>query len=45
MAQGYSTIRSLQYHNRCYEAQGFDKNGKRFELELNASTGAINTAE
>lgn len=45
MAQGYSTIRSLQYHNGCYEAQGFDKNGKRFELELNASTGAINTAE
>ncbi|HWA79392.1 MAG TPA: PepSY domain-containing protein [Acetobacteraceae bacterium] len=45
VAQGYTTIRSLQYHNGCYEAQGFDKNGKRFELELNASTGAINTQE
>ncbi len=45
VAQGYSTIRSLQYHNGCYEAQGLDKSGKRFELELNASTGAVNTRE
>jgi Peptidase propeptide and YPEB domain len=45
IGRGYSTIRSLQYHNGCYEAQGFDKAGKRFELEVNASTGAINTQE
>ena len=45
VAQGYSTIRSLRYHKGCYEAQGLDKNGKRFELELNASTGAVNTRE
>jgi hypothetical protein len=43
--RGYTTIRSLSLHNGCYEAKGFDSKGKRFELELDASTGAIHNAE
>lgn len=43
--RGYATIRSLSLHNGCYEAKGFDAKGKRFELELDASTGAIHNAE
>lgn len=43
--RGYAEIRSLSLHNGCYEAKGFDSKGKRFELELNASTGAIHNAE
>ncbi|HEX5327852.1 MAG TPA: PepSY domain-containing protein [Acetobacteraceae bacterium] len=44
-ARGYTRIRSLSLHNGCYEAKGFDSNGKRFELELDAATGAIHNAE
>lgn len=43
--RGYTQIRGLSLHNGCYEAKGFDSKGKRFELELNASTGAIHNAE
>ncbi len=43
--RGYTTIRSLSTHNGCYEAKGIDSKGKRFELEVNASDGAIVNAE
>lgn len=43
--RGYTQIRALSTHNGCYEAKGFDKSGKRFELELNGQTGAVVTAE
>ena len=43
--RGYTNIRSLSLHNGCYEAKGFDAKGKRFELELDASTGTIHNAE
>jgi hypothetical protein len=43
--QGYTKIREIREHSGCYEAKGFDKNGKRFELEINASTGKISKAE
>jgi len=43
--RGYTQIRGLSLHNGCYEAKGFDSKGKRFELELDASTGAIHNAE
>ncbi len=43
--RGYAEIRSLSLHNGCYEAKGFDSKGKRFELELDASTGAIHNEE
>lgn len=43
--RGYTNIRSLSLHNGCYEAKGFDSKGKRFELELDASTGAVHNAE
>jgi len=43
--RGYTKIRSLSLHNGCYEAKGFDSKGKRFELELDAATGAIHNAE
>jgi hypothetical protein len=43
--RGYTKIRSLSMHNGCYEAKGFDSKGNRFELELDASTGAIHHAE
>ena len=41
VAHGYVKIRGLELHDGCYEAKGFDKSGKRFELEINARTGAI----
>lgn len=43
--RGYTQIRGLSLHNGCYEAKGFDSKGKRFELELDAATGAIHNAE
>jgi len=43
--RGYTKIRSLSLHNGCYEAKGFDSKGRRFELELDAATGAIHNAE
>jgi hypothetical protein len=43
--RGYTDIRGLSLHNGCYEAKGFDSKGKRFELELDAATGAIHNAE
>lgn len=43
--QGYVKIRGLELHNGCYEAKGFDKAGKRFELEIDAGTGAVVTKE
>jgi hypothetical protein len=43
--RGYTQIRSLSLHNGCYEAKGLDSKGKRFELELDASSGAIHNAE
>ena len=43
--RGYTDIRGLSLHNGCYEAKGFDSKGKRFELELDATTGAIHNAE
>lgn len=39
--RGFTQIRSLATHNGCYEAKGIDNKGKRFELEVNASTGEI----
>ena len=45
VSRGYIKIRSLSFHNGCYEAKGFDSHGKRFELELNGATGAIQNAE
>ena len=45
VSRGYTKIRSLSLHNGCYEAKGFDSHGKRFELELNGATGAIQNAE
>ena len=44
-AKGYVTIKEITEHNGCYEAKGLDKNGKRFELEINSYTGAISKAE
>jgi hypothetical protein len=43
--RGYTDIRGLSLHNGCYEAKGFNSKGKRFELELDAATGAIHNAE
>ncbi len=43
--RGYTDIRGLSTHNGCYEAKGIDKNGKRFELEVNGQTGEIVNAE
>ncbi|HUZ64022.1 MAG TPA: PepSY domain-containing protein [Acetobacteraceae bacterium] len=45
VTRGYTTVRSLKFHNGCYEAFGLDKNGKRFNLELNGQTGAIRAKE
>ena len=45
VSRGYTKIRSLSLHNGCYEAKGFDSKGQRFELELDAVTGAIHHAE
>ena len=44
-AKGYVTIKELKQHNGCYEAKGLDKNGKRFELEINSWSGKISKAE
>lgn len=43
--RGYTQIRSLATHNGCYEAKGIDSKGKRFELEVNGSTGEIVNVE
>ncbi len=43
--QGYVKIRGLELHHGCYEAKGFDKDGKRFEIEVNAYTGEIANRE
>jgi hypothetical protein len=43
--RGYTQIRSLPAHNGCYEAKGLDKNGRRFELEVDGPTGKIVNAE
>lgn len=43
--RGYTQIRSLRTHNGCYEAAGLDKNGKRFELEVNGATGVVQNVE
>jgi len=43
--RGYTDIRGLAVHNGCYEAKGIDKNGKRFELEVNGQTGEIVNVE
>jgi len=44
-SEGYTKIRELRAHNGCYEAKGFDGNGKRFELEIDAHTGKVTKAE
>jgi len=44
-AQGYTKIKELKSHGGCYEAKGFDRYGKRFELEINSYTGKINNNE
>jgi hypothetical protein len=44
-AQGYTKIRQISAHSGCYEAKGFDKNGNRFELEINSYTGKISNQE
>ena len=43
--QGYVSIRGLELHDGCYEAKGIDKSGKRFELEIDASSGKVVTKE
>lgn len=43
--RGYTQIRGLATHNGCYGAKGLDRNGKRFELELNGQSGAVVNAE
>lgn len=43
--QGYTQIKEIKEHGGCYEAKGYDKDGKRFELEINAYTGEINNVE
>ena len=42
---GDTDIRGLSPHKGCYEVKGFNSGGKRFELELDAATGAIHNAE
>jgi hypothetical protein len=44
-SEGYTQIREIRSHGGCYEAKGLDSAGKRFELEVNAYTGAINNKE
>ena len=39
--RGYTKIRSLSFHNGCYEAKGFDSRGQRFEIEVSAADGKI----
>lgn len=43
--RGYTQIRSLREHRGCYEAKGIDQNGKRFEIEVNGATGAVQNVE
>ena len=43
--QGYVKIRGLELHNGCYEAKGFDQSGRRFELEIDATSGNVVTRE
>lgn len=45
VSQGYTTVREIKSHGGCYEAKGLDKNGQRFELEVNSFTGKISTKE
>ena len=45
VSQGYTTVREIKGHGGCYEAKGIDKNGQRFELEVNSFTGKISTKE
>ena len=45
VSQGYVTVREIKSHGGCYEAKGLDKNGQRFELEVNSFTGKISTKE
>jgi hypothetical protein len=42
---GYVQIKEIELHSGCYEAKGYDKDGKRFELEINSYTGEIAQAE
>lgn len=44
-ARGYTKVRGLSRHNGCWEAKGLDSKGRRFELELNGATGAIQNRE
>jgi hypothetical protein len=44
-AEGYVKIKELVEHDGCYEAKGYDKDGKRFEVEVNGYTGAIAKSE
>lgn len=44
-ARGYTHVRGLSTHNGCWEAKGLDHKGRRFELELNGATGAIQNRE
>jgi hypothetical protein len=45
VSQGYTDVREIKSHGGCYEAKGLDKNGQRFELEVNSFTGKISTKE
>ena len=45
VSQGYVTVREIKSHGGCYEAKGLDKNGQRFELEVNSFTGKISNKE
>jgi hypothetical protein len=44
-AAGYVEIKEIELHSGCYEAKGLDKDGKRFELEINSYSGEIAQAE
>jgi hypothetical protein len=43
--RGFTDVRGLSTHNGCWEAKGLDSKGRRFELELNGATGAIQNRE
>ena len=45
VTQGYVDVREIKSHGGCYEAKGLDKNGQRFELEVNSYTGKISAKE
>lgn len=40
-AAGYTRIRGLDMEHGCYEAKGFDKDGKRVEVYVEPATGEI----